>query len=150
VRCLFKKVCLGGTFSIFHKGHKKLLLKASQLSRRLIVGVTSDEYAKSLRKCHPVEAFEKRVEKIKKFLETLQVSFKIVKLHDPYGPAVYDEELEAIVVSSETLPTALKINQVRRKKGLRPLTIYVVEWVLAENGLRYSSTAIWRGLVATS
>lgn len=114
------------------------------------MGVTSDEYAKSLRKCHPVEAFEKRVEKIKKFLETLQVSFKIVKLHDPYGPAVYDEELEAIVVSSETLPTALKINQVRRKKGLRPLTIYVVEWVLAENGLRYSSTAIWRGLVATS
>ena len=40
-----KTVITYGIFDLFHYGHERLLERAKQLGDRLIVGVTTDQYA---------------------------------------------------------------------------------------------------------
>ena len=53
------------------------------------------------------------------------VHLDIIELQDPYGPTITDETIDAIVVSSETIVGAFKINEIREGKGFQPLNILV-------------------------
>ena len=72
-------------------------------------------------------------------------NFIIVPLDDPYGTTIYDSDFDAIVVSEETEPTAVEINEIRISKGMNPIDIVVVSFVLAYDGTPISSTRIRRG-----
>ena len=41
----FDLVAMGGTFDIIHSGHMALLNKAFSISIKVIIGVTSDQFA---------------------------------------------------------------------------------------------------------
>ena len=45
----FKTAVLGGTFDHFHKGHRNFLEYGLSISKRLVVGVTSDTYVQKLK-----------------------------------------------------------------------------------------------------
>ena len=72
-------------------------------------------------------------------------NFVVIPLNDPYGTTIYDGDFDAIVVSEETEPTAVEINEIRVSKGMKPLDIVVVSFVLAYDGNPISSTRIRRG-----
>lgn len=146
---LFKKIALGGTFDSFHIGHERLLDLAFSISDKVLIGVTSDPFAKQLRKMHEIASFEERVNYVKEYITKKwpDRNYEIVKLEDPYGPTITDMELEALVVSEETINGGIKINELRCKNNLPPLTILVVDMVLAEDGLPISSTRIRRGII---
>ncbi len=138
------RVVVGGTFYPLHDGHKALLKKACELSNGggLFIGLTSDKMAKS--KSHKVDDYRTRYDAIMKFIASQGIKPEIIKLDDPYGPTLY-EDFDYIVVSPETNPNALKINEIRREKGLKPIEIVLVDYVLADDGLPISSTRISRG-----
>ncbi len=137
-------VAVGGTFDPLHDGHKALLGKACELSRNggLLVGLTSDEMVK--KKGHKVRDYKSRLSEVRRFILAQGIEPVIVRLDEPYGPAVSDD-FDFIVVSPETHPGALRINEIREKKGLRPLRIVLVDYVLAKDGLPISSTRIAKG-----
>jgi pantetheine-phosphate adenylyltransferase len=72
-------------------------------------------------------------------------NFVVVPLEDPYGTTIFDKDFDAIVVSEETVPTAVKINEISSSKGMKPLDIIVVSFVLAYDGTPISSTRIRSG-----
>ena len=137
----YSKVAVGGTFDKFHDGHKKLLSTAFQIGDLVEIGVTSDEFG-GLK--GDIDSCEERMKNLKYFFSD-KSDFTIVPLEDPYGTTIYDGDFEAIVVSQETEPTAVEINNIRISKGMKPLDIVVVSFVLAYDGTPISSTRIRRG-----
>ncbi len=142
----FELVALGGTFDLLHAGHKALLRKAFELGETVIVGVTSDRFAK---KPHEVSPYRLRVEELRKFLlrEGVLKRARIVQLDDPYGPTVTEGNVEAIVVSGETRSTAQEINRIRVESGFKPLVVVGIEWVLGEDGEPISTTRVRKGVI---
>jgi pantetheine-phosphate adenylyltransferase len=141
-----KWVSVGGTFDVMHKGHWFLLEETFNVGDKAVVGVTTDEFAHSLKKEHEIDCYEKRLEDVKEFLREkgYLTRAKLVPLNDPYGPTIESEKIEGIVVSEETEPTAEIINRKRVDQGRRPLLIFVITMVLAEDGKPISSTRVRR------
>jgi cytidyltransferase-like protein len=143
----FKAVAVGGTFDELHNGHQALLMKAFEVGKRVLIGLSSDEFGRELRKPHAVASYTKRLTDLERFLTKRGLSDRaeIVTLHDPYGITLSKGCVEAIVVSRETEPTAREINEKREAKGLSPLNVVVIDMVPAENHAPISTTRIREG-----
>lgn len=145
--CKFKLIAIGGTFDVIHKGHRELLRIAFELGDKVLIGLTTDAFIKSMGKTHEVKPYVDRLEDLKKLLGDMKVASRavIIPIEDPYGPAVSDPTIEAIVVSDETYNRALEINRLREAKCLKALKVLKIPMVLAENGKPISSTRIRLG-----
>jgi len=139
----FHLVALGGTFDILHKGHIALLQKGFSISSKVIIGLTSDELATKkgknllhvyLERYHTLESI------IKKNFPNSE--FEISKLDNDFGPAVLEKEVEALIVSEETIGQGHILNKLRHEKQLFPVEIVSVPMVLATDGKRISTSRI--------
>jgi len=143
----FRVVAVGGTFDEFHKGHRALLREAFKVGKRVLIGLCTDEFVKQMKKPHFVAHYEERLKELKAFLKErgwLERA-KIVPLNDPYGVTLSEGCIDALVVSRETEPRALEINEKRKAKGLPPLHVVVIEMIPSENHSPISTTRIRRG-----
>lgn len=145
----YRAVAVGGTFDILHIGHEKLLAKAFEIGELVFVGLTGDRLVSKLNKDHSVRTFTVRRRNLKQLLKARGWlnRARITELKDSFGPAIRRRRLEAIVVSEETRANGLRVNALRRSRGLRPLRLYVVRMVRADDGKVISDTRIRRGEV---
>ena len=143
----FKTVAVGGTFDELHKGHRALLMKAFEVGEQVLIGLSSDEFAKKLNKPHQTAPYEHRLEELKAFLREHDFlkRTRIIPLNDVYGVTLSEDCVEALVVSRETEPTAIRITEERKKLRLPPLHIVVIDMVPSENHVPISTTRIRRG-----
>ena len=142
----FPVVATGGTFDEIHTGHIALVSKAFQVGKKVIIGVSSDEFAKKRGK-RLNHKFDERVENLKKMImkEFRNANYEIAKLDGDFGPAVTTDEVGALVTSSQTRIKGKLLNRMRAKKGLKPVEVIAVEMVRAEDGSPISSTRIRAG-----
>jgi len=149
-RPIYEHVAIGGTFNEIHYGHLMLILMALRLGKRVLIGVTTDEFVKELDKKHEVRSYAERVEGLRRELEKRGwiERCKIIPLRDPYGPAVEDPSIEALITSPFTHFRGVEINELRVKRGLKPLRVVVCPLVVAEDGKPLSSTRIARGEIS--
>ena len=143
----YKCIAIGGTFDNLHKGHKTLIIKAFELSERVLIGLTDDVFYKNKKYFEKMESYKVRRQKLKNFIESkgYHNNFKIIKIVDKYGPTIIDKNIDAIIVSKETSETAQEINKIRQKNRLPPLEIYVIDLIMAYDGNPISSTRIRKG-----
>ena len=139
----FSLSAMGGTFDIIHRGHLTLLSNAFEISDKVIIGLTSDEFATKKGKT-PNNNYEKRLEHLtdsisKNFPNS---SFQISKLENDFGPAVLEKEVEALVVSDETSHQGDVLNKLRKERNLPLVEVIVVPMFLAKDGTRISTTRI--------
>ena len=137
------KVCIGGKFNILHSGHKQLINKAFETAGTkgsVFIGITSTDLTKNKKN---VKQLEERKKVLEQYLsEKGFLNRTIIKpIVDKYGPSI-DEDFDAIVISPETEKIAIEINHERKLKGKKPLKIYKIPFVLAEDGKPISSTRI--------
>lgn len=141
------EVIMGGTFDYLHPGHKALLEAAKSFGTFVRVGITTDEFAKSLRRSDPnlelMQPFEKRKEELERFLKSRNFeNYEIIEIEDRYGFALTADDAEGIVVTEETYPTAVDINKLRALSNLDQLLILVIPFVYDETGIIISSRRI--------
>ncbi len=135
-----KKVVVGGTFDLLHKGHKEFLKKADSLGK-VKVGLSSDRMAKELKGIE-VEKFEVRANDIRDFLGNIEVE----EINNSFGFAI-EEDFDYIVVSPETRGRAEEINEKRKEEGKKGMEIVEVGFVFAEDDEIISSTRIRNGVI---
>lgn len=142
----YKKVVVGGTFDYLHDGHRVLLKKAFEVGERVLIGITSDQMLLE-KDSAGVQPLSVRMRALEDFLREKGwfERARISMISDSVGSAGGDEELEAIVVTDETEDGAEKINEVRAEKGLDPLEVIKIPYVLAEDGKPISSIRIRYG-----
>lgn len=110
---LFNCVALGGTFDHLHSGHKLMLSLAVLTSRdRILCGVTASEMLTTKNHPEKLETLDNRMLTVQKFFsefkEGCEGKVEIVTLRDPFGPTIELDDLDALVVSPETLSGGLK------------------------------------------
>ncbi len=145
-RVRYTRSALGGTFDRLHAGHKRLIAVAAALSDEVILGITSDEFVKGMKRAD-VLSFNERRKAVDDYLSQIGAHDKvqIIALEDAFGPTPRDKVLEAIFVTIDSVENALKLNQERRQAGLSPLEVVIVPKVLAQAGGFISSTRIRAG-----
>ena len=139
----FHLVALGGTFDILHKGHFALLQKGFSISSKVIIGLTSDELATKKGK-NLLHGYFERYHTLKSMIKKNfpNSQFEISKLDNDFGPAVLEKEVEALVVSEETVGKGQILNKLRDERQLPSVEIVSVPMVLATDGTRISTSRI--------
>lgn len=138
------RVGVGGTFNVLHKGHELLFETAFTVGDSVEVGLTSDDFAKSI-KSVPVAPYFQRKQALAKYLTRFGKPFDIVMITDMHGTAATSETLDALVVSPETREQADIINEQRRRNGLRPLKVFAIREVRADDSRLISASRIVKG-----
>jgi pantetheine-phosphate adenylyltransferase len=153
---------LGGTFTPIHNGHRALFHKAFQTASHdgegdghVIVSLASTALARQTRS-DPAHAellgpYPERREHLDTELArtsgAYSASYEIVRLEDTHGLAATRADVDALVVSPEAKAQrrAYELNQRRIDDDLRPLEVHTPPFIIAEDGIRISSTRIRDG-----
>ena len=137
----YKKIVVGGTFDRLHNGHRYLLSMTKHYGKRLMIGLCSDEMVKKRKKdWQKIQSYAQREKTIKDYLKKIKLPHNITKLEDIYGPAAENADIEAILLTEDTLKNGLEINKVRKKKGLKELDHIVLPYFLDCHNKKISSS----------
>ncbi|KAJ1021089.1 hypothetical protein NDA16_003875 [Ustilago loliicola] len=135
---IYPVAALGGTFDHLHVGHKILLTMASLIAEReIIVGVTDDAMLTKKSNAALLEPIDERIATVNAFISLVRLPFsplnqRVVKLEDVAGPAATEADLQALVVTDETLSGAEFIDAKRKENGLSSLENWVIGVVGSE------------------
>ncbi|KAF7553943.1 hypothetical protein G7Z17_g3268 [Cylindrodendrum hubeiense] len=119
----------------------------------LIVGISGDELLVNKKYAEELQSWDERAQNVLSFLCTLlefkttttapptvskpdeltatlrngTVLVRCVNIHDPFGPTITEETMDAIVVSAETRGGGKAINDRRTEKGWHPLEVFEID-----------------------
>ncbi|GAB1317359.1 hypothetical protein MFIFM68171_07569 [Madurella fahalii] len=127
-----------------------------------IIGVTGDEMLRSKKFAEYVQSWEERARNVIDFLSRLlelsgrgwkdgtqpqideqdgdfratfrdgTIQVQCVRIHDPFGPTITVEDIDALVVSGETRSGGQAVNEKRAEQGWRALEVFEVDVLDAE------------------
>lgn len=115
----YNDVVLGGTFDNIHNGHRLLLTQSALLARRrIVVGMSSGPLLSSKVLPELIKPIDVRISDVQSYLTDIKpwIKHEVVPITDIYGPTVWDEDLECVVVSPETVRGGQRINEERERK----------------------------------
>ncbi len=131
----YKQVAIGGTFDHLHKGQKKLIDSAFARGEKVTIGLSTEEVYKDKDLSESIQPYYLRKKNLQNYLKEKKYlsRAKIVPLVDFGGPATKDTQLEALVVTAETVQNAAKINSERLRNNLTPLDIIKVPLIKGDD-----------------
>jgi pantetheine-phosphate adenylyltransferase len=141
---------MGGTFDHLHDGHKYLLKTAFSLSHFVEIGLTSQELLVNKKAASKLEDYRTREQNLKVFISSIADlnRVNIVEITNWNDMAKYsqDPNYEGLILSQETYSNAVKLNELREQKGLKPIILIVIPLLKDKNNEKISSTAIRENL----
>ncbi len=146
---MLKHIAAGGTFDLFHNGHRDFLKSAYDLADKITVGVTSDKFVRTLGK-NPFDTENLRLKNVENYLKEISGGrdFSILVIDDTFGTAIKDKTIDSIAVTANTNKGALIINKKRLEENLKPLKVLMLPLTQASDGKPISSTRIKNGEIS--
>ena len=134
----------GGTFDHLHDGHRLLIETGLKVSKKLVIGLTTQKMLKRKKYASKIEDFETRKKNIENFISSIGGldRVEIVALDNPYGPPINEPEYEGLIASQETFLNSVRLNELRVANGFKPLIIVLIPMVMGKSDRRLSSTDI--------
>jgi pantetheine-phosphate adenylyltransferase len=138
----YRKIILGGTFDRLHAGHGAFLDTAFKSAEKVIIGLTTPSVLKKIVRQNSIWPYEERKKAVEDFAKKYGKDFEIIPIDDIFGPSTEMGDLDAILATYETRHTCERINQIRKRKRLKPLEIVNVPYVYSEDCRIISSSRI--------
>lgn len=139
---------VGGTFDKLHGGHKVLLSLAALLPKsKLYIGLIDDSLLVKKKHAEAVQSYKTRESNIRKFFHYLRPSIEVEvrPLLDSVGLAGTVTDLNALLITSETLPGGKMVQATREQNKLNPLSMPVLQFDKIEE--KISSTGVRTAIV---
>jgi inosine/xanthosine triphosphatase len=142
------KVGVGGTFNVLHRGHRALLDKAFDVGDEVVIGITSDEFtSKNKAKQVPLQD---RILALEAYLAAKGKPYTINVIESSQARLLTDNSIEALVASPETYIEAERLVKLRLEKGMRPLQVVRIGYVLADDCTPISASRVLSGEIDES
>jgi len=121
-----------------------LLRTALSISKKIEIGLTSDDLLKNKEFSERLEAYDTRKKSVEAFISSFtdmnRVNIVKIKTWEDMVGYVLQPEYEGLIVSQETYDNAVKLSETREKKNLAPLIIIVIPLIKDDSGEKISST----------
>jgi pantetheine-phosphate adenylyltransferase len=127
-------VGMGGSFDHFHAGHEHFLRFAAKHADHLLIGVSTEKLIAHKTFPSAIECYEVREQSVKEWCIKNNVSADIFPLVDTFGPTLNDQSIQAVAVTTETVPGGELINTERTKRNLPTLPLLVCDLIQDEKG----------------
>ncbi len=118
---------------------------AHSLGHHILIGITSPHFLEHVAKkefIEKIQSYEIRQKAIEDYLlKKSKSDWTIISIDDKWGGAT-EHEADAMIVSEESFQEGVRINQVRKKNNIRPLTLVVIPRILDDDGFLITSTSI--------
>jgi len=148
----FRLAVLGGTFDHLHVGHQALLATAFQVGEEVAVGITTDRFVadhpKPLRR--RIQPFRTRRAALVRWVRRNfpHRKWRVVPLETAFGRSV-DLEVDALVVSRDTVAGGRAVNRERRRLRRPTIPLVIVPLALADDLEPVSSRRVRAGTIET-
>ncbi|HUD09730.1 MAG TPA: pantetheine-phosphate adenylyltransferase [Patescibacteria group bacterium] len=144
----YKLVVCGGTFDLFHAGHKAFINDALAQSEKVLLGITGNTYVQSFKNNLDIEDFSVRKKAVEQYLNSIGASEKVqvVEINSAYEPYLETStDYQAIIVTEQTQRVVKEINVKRQQNNVPQLEIVISPMKKAEDDVLISSTRIRNG-----
>lgn len=145
----YKHSAVGGTFDHLHEGHKYIIDFALEHAETVSIAIATTKLYEHKQFNKTIEHFSYRKQALEDYLHSKKALSRVnfSELNDIYGSTLTDNSLDSIVVTAETEPNAVRINEERKKKGLAPLALLTCPLVKGDDNEIIRSTNIRGGII---
>jgi phosphopantetheine adenylyltransferase/predicted metal-dependent HD superfamily phosphohydrolase len=138
----YDSVILGGSFDHYHMGHNMLISTAILLSRKsLKLGLTSQEMISKKCSTFYLQTYSIREANLRNVFNYLggDCDFEIFPLNDPVGSAATDNEIQALILTEETIKGGHLVNSCRIQNNLPELSLITANLICSSEQLDVSN-----------
>ena len=143
----YRHAGIGGTFDHFHAGHELLIRTAFNKAEYVSIGIATDDFIQGKDLPNSIQPYNEREKSLKSFLtvNNLIGRANIFPLTDIFGTAITDQTIDTLIVTKETKPNALHINEIRKKYNMIPCRIITIPYIKGKKNKIIRSSYIRRG-----
>ena len=127
-----------------------MLRTALSVSEFIEIGLTSQDLLENKQYSSKLESYETRKNNIETYISSFadlkRTNIVEIKNWADMDKYAQDPEYEGLILSQETYENALKLNENREKKGLKPLILVVIPLIKDKDNNKISSTLIRKKL----